>query len=102
VTSAKRSPVVPNVPTVAEAGLPGYEFEGWMGIAGPAGMPKDLVARINADVNKALASPDVQTRLTEITLDVAGGPPEKLATQMREQTAKMVKLAKDAGIKPVD
>jgi tripartite-type tricarboxylate transporter receptor subunit TctC len=102
VTSAKRSPVVPNVPTVAEAGVPGYEFEGWMGMAGPAGMPKDLVARINADVNKALAAPDVQTRLTEITLDVAGGTSEKLATQMREQTAKMVKLAKDAGIKPVD
>ncbi|MGH8617720.1 MAG: Bug family tripartite tricarboxylate transporter substrate binding protein [Burkholderiales bacterium] len=102
VTGSKRSPIIPNVPTMAEAGLTGYDFEGWMGMAGPPGMAKDLVARINGDVNKALAASDVQTRLLEIALGIVGSTPEQLGTHMREQSAKMVKLAKDAGIKPVD
>ena len=102
VTSLKRSAAVPNVPTVAEAGVPGYEFEGWMGIAGPAGMPRELVARLNAEVNKALAASDVRNRLLELTFGIGGGTPEELGKYMREQSAKMVKLARDAGIKPVD
>ena len=102
VTGMKRSAMIPDIPTIAEAGVPGFEFEGWMGIAGPAGMPKELVARLNGEVNKALAASDVQSRLLELALGIAGGTPEQLGTHMREQSAKMVKLAKDAGIKPVD
>lgn len=102
VTGMKRSAMIPDIPTIAEAGVPGFEFEGWMGIAGPAGMPKELVARLNGEVNKALAASDVQSRLLELALGIAGGTPVQLGTHMREQSAKMVKLAKDAGIKPVD
>jgi tripartite-type tricarboxylate transporter receptor subunit TctC len=73
-----------------------------MGIAGPAGLPRELVIRLNAEVNKALAANDVKARLQDLGLELAGGTPEQLAAYMREQSAKMIKLAKDAGIKPVD
>jgi len=102
VTTSKRSIMLPDVPTVAEAGVAGYEFDGWMGIAGPAGMPRDLVMRINTEVNKALTATDVKTRLQDLGVELAGGTPEQLASYMREQSAKMIKLARDAGIKPVD
>ena len=102
VTSSKRSASLPEVPTIAEAGVPGYVYVGWMGAAGPAGMSKDLAARISGDINKALAAPDVQSRFVELGLDIAGGTPEQLAAHMREELAKMVKLVKAVGIPPVD
>ena len=102
VTGATRSAVLPNVPTVAESGLPGFVFEGFLGIAGPLGMPRDVVARLNAALNKALAAEDVRKRLLDLGLGLAGGTPEQLGTHMREQTALMVKIARDAGVKPLD
>ncbi len=102
VTAAKRSASLPDVPTLAEAGLPGYSYSSWMGAAGPAGMSKELTARINADINKALAASDVQSRLLEAGLEIAGGTPEQLAAHMRDELAKMVKLVKDVGIPPVE
>jgi tripartite-type tricarboxylate transporter receptor subunit TctC len=102
VTSARRSTVFPEIPTIAEAGVPGYDFEGWMGIAGSPGMSREVVARVNSEVNKALAASDVQGKLLELALGIAGGTPEQLGVHMREQSMKMVKLAKDAGIPPVD
>jgi tripartite-type tricarboxylate transporter receptor subunit TctC len=102
VTTSKRSIMLPDVPTVAEAGVAGYEFDGWMGIAGPAGMPRDVVLRVNTEVNKALTATDVKTRLQDLGVELAGGTPEQLGSYMREQSAKMIKLARDAGIKPVD
>jgi tripartite-type tricarboxylate transporter receptor subunit TctC len=102
VTGLKRSAALPEVPTIDEAGLPGYNFEGFIGIAGPAGLPKELVARLNADVNKALAASDVQARLLELGLEIAGGTPEQLGARMREDAAKINKLVKDVGIKPLD
>jgi tripartite-type tricarboxylate transporter receptor subunit TctC len=102
VTNNKRSFMLPDVPTIAEAGVPGYDFDGWMGIAGPAGMSRELVMRLNNESNKALAANDVKTRLQDLGLELAGGTPEQLGAYMREQSAKMIKLAKDAGIKPVD
>lgn len=102
VTGATRSAILPNVPTVAESGLPGFEFEGFLGIAGPLGMPREVVARLNAALNKALAADDVKKRLLDLGLGLAGGTPEQLASHMREQTALMIKIARDAGVKPVD
>ena len=102
VTTARRSSILPELPTIAEAGLPGYDFGGWMGMVGPANMPRELVMRLNAEANKALGANDVKTRLQDLGLELAGGTPEQLGAYMREQSAKMVKLAKDAGIKPVD
>ena len=102
VTSPKRSASLPQVPTIAETGVPGYAYVGWMGAAGPAGMSKDLAARISADINKALTAPDVQSRFVELGLDIAGGTPEQLAAPMRDVLAKMTKLVKAVGIPPVD
>jgi tripartite-type tricarboxylate transporter receptor subunit TctC len=102
VTSAKRAFSLPDLPTVAEAGVPGYAFASWMGVAGPAGMSKELAARISADFNKALATAEVQGRLLDIGLEIAGGTPEQLGAHMRDELAKTVKLVKDVGIAPVD
>ena len=102
VTTARRSSILPELPTIAEAGLPGYDFDGWMGMVGPAGLSRELVMRLNAEANKALGANDVKTRLQDLGLELAGGTPEQLGAYMREQSAKMVKLAKDAGIKTVD
>jgi tripartite-type tricarboxylate transporter receptor subunit TctC len=101
-TSAKRAVSLPDLPTIAEAGVPGYAFVSWMGAAGPGGMSKELAARISADINKALATPEVQSRLLELGLEIAGGTPEQLGAHMRDELAKTVKLVKDVGIPPVD
>jgi tripartite-type tricarboxylate transporter receptor subunit TctC len=102
VTSAKRAVSLPDLPTIAESGVPGYAFVSWMGVAGPGGMSKELAARISADFNKALATPEVQARLLDIGLEIAGGTPEQLGAHMRDELAKTVKLVKDVGIPPVD
>jgi tripartite-type tricarboxylate transporter receptor subunit TctC len=102
VTGAKRAAALPGIPTIREAGLPGYEFDGFMGLVGPAALPQELVARLNREVNNALADSAVKTRLIESGLELGGGAPETLANAMRVQAETMIKLAKDAGIKPVD
>lgn len=102
VTGGKRSANLPDLPTIAEGGVPSFEFEGFLGIAGPAGMPKNVVARLNAALNKTLTADDVKKRMYDLGLRLAGGTPEQLATHMREQAALMIQIAKDAGVKPVD
>lgn len=73
-----------------------------MGVAGPGGMSKELAARISADFNKALATPEVQSRLLELGLEIVGGTPEQLGAHMQSELAKTVKLVKDVGIPQVD
>lgn len=102
VTGAKRSVNLPQLPTIAESGLPGFEFEGFLGIAGPLGLPADIVTRLNGALNKALADNDIKKRLQDLGLGLAGGTPEQLARHMREQAALMIKIAKEAGVKPLD
>lgn len=102
VTGAKRSANLPDLPTIAEGGVPSFEFEGFLGIAGPAGTPQNVVARLNSALNKALIADDVKKRMYDLGLRFAGGTPEQLARHMREQAALMIKIAKDAGVKPVD
>ena len=102
VTAKKRSAALPNVPTIDEAGLPGFEFEGFMGLVGPANLPRDIVVRLNREVNTALADAGLRARLTESGLELGGGRPEDLAAAMRAQADFTIKLVKDAGIKPVD
>jgi tripartite-type tricarboxylate transporter receptor subunit TctC len=102
VTGAKRSANLPDLPTIAQGGVPRFEFEGFLGIAGPAGMPQNVVAQLNSALNKALAADDVKKRMYDLGLRLAGGTPEQLARHMREQAALMIQIAKDAGVKPVD
>ena len=99
VTSSKRSPAAPQVPTIAEAGVPGYELAPWHGILAPAGTPKPIITKIHGDVVKALAAPEVRSRLLGVGIDnIIGSTPEQLARFIRAETEKYGKLVKAAGL----
>lgn len=101
VTSPSRSSVFPEVPTVAEAGnLPGYQLMGIFAVFGPAGLPVDVVSRVNAAIQKAAQDPDLRTRMGNLGLDVQPSTPEELGARFREETARWTKAARDAGIQP--
>jgi tripartite-type tricarboxylate transporter receptor subunit TctC len=100
VTSLKRSPAVPDLPTLDESGLPGYELTGWLGVAAPKATPKEIVAKLNAEINKALKSDLVTRGIAARGGTPAGGTPEEFADHVRRETDKMSKLLKDLGVKP--
>jgi len=100
VTTAKRSAAAPDVPTMAEAGMKGYETSTWGGILAPAGTPKDVVAKLNAEINKALAAPDVRQRMLDAGIEPAGGTPQQFTAFIQSELAKWAKVAKTAGIEP--
>ena len=89
----------PGVPTVAESGLPGFQFNSWFTVMAPAGTPKEIVARLNAEIVKALADPDVRAKLKDQGLTIRGSSPEELRTATRDQLARYAKLIREAGIK---
>jgi tripartite-type tricarboxylate transporter receptor subunit TctC len=100
ISSPKRSPLVPDVPTVAESGLPGFESVTWFGLLGPAGTPRAAVERVNAELNKALQSSEVQARFAQLGFDPAGGTPAEFAATIQRDARKWSKVIKDAGVKP--
>jgi tripartite-type tricarboxylate transporter receptor subunit TctC len=100
VTTAKRSAAAPDVPTMAEAGLKGYETSTWGGVLAPAGTPKDVVDKLNAEMNKALAAPDVRSRMLDAGIEPAGGTPQQFAAFIQSEMVKWGKVAKTAGIQP--
>jgi tripartite-type tricarboxylate transporter receptor subunit TctC len=99
VTSRKRSVAFPDLPTISEAGLPGFEVVAWAGIIAPARTPKAIVARLNAAVNQALASPAVGGKLVALGYEVVGGTPEQFAEHIRKEGAKWADVVKRAGVK---
>ena len=99
ITSPKRSPALPDLPTVDEAGVPGYQVSVWFGVVAPAATPKDVVARLNAEINRILALPDVKERFVQSGIDIVGGTPEQFDKHIREQVATWGKVVKDANIK---
>jgi tripartite-type tricarboxylate transporter receptor subunit TctC len=99
VTTGKRSFVAPDVPTMQESGLAGYEISSWQAMFAPAGLPKEIHARVYAETAKALKSPDVAKRLQELGLDAGGMPPEDLAMLIREDIPKLGKIVRDSGAK---
>ena len=99
VTTAQRLPQFSEVPTVAESGLPGFEFNSWATIVAPAGTPREIVARLNAEIVKALAAPEVRERLLAQGLTPRGSTAEELRRSTREQLARYATLIKQAGIK---
>ncbi|MCA3188806.1 tripartite tricarboxylate transporter substrate binding protein [Cupriavidus sp.] len=99
VTSAQRSASAPDIPTIAEQGLPGYEATSWFAIFAPAHTPKDVVARLNTELNRIFTLPDVQAKLKTLGLDPVLGTPEKLAEYQRGEIAKWAKVVKDSGAK---
>ncbi len=98
VTSAKRHPAAPDIPTMSET-LPGFEATSWFAVYAPAGTPADVVAKLNAELNRVMALADVRERLAGIGLDVVGGPPEQLAAYTRAELAKWAKVVKASGAK---
>jgi tripartite-type tricarboxylate transporter receptor subunit TctC len=98
VTTQKRLAQYPDVPTIAESGLPGFLFNSWFAILAPAGTPKEIVTRLNAEVRKALADPDTRRRLDEQGLVVRGSSAEELRVLTREQLDKYAKLIGELGI----
>ena len=99
VTTAKRSFVAPDVPTMAESGLAGYEISSWQAMFAPAGTPRDIVARLYAETAKALKAPDVARRLQELGLDAGGMPPEELGALVQRDIPRLGKIVRDSGAK---
>ncbi len=100
VTSAQRSSLMPDLPTIAESGVPGYDLSGWIALFAPAGTPAPVVERLNAEIAKALAHPDVRNRLLELGADPAPLPVAQFRTWSQGEVAKWTRLVKDAGIQP--
>ena len=98
VSLAKRSPALPDVPTMIEAGVPGYEVNVWYGLFAPRGTPKDVVAKIAADVTRQLKSPDFQERLTALGVDAAGGTPAEFKALFTREVATWAKVVKAAKV----
>ena len=97
VTTAQRSPALPDVPTIAEAGVPGYEATSWFGLLAPAKTPAPVVARLNAVILKALADPDVKKKLLEQGAEPAGETPAQFAAFIASETVKWGKIVKQSG-----
>jgi tripartite-type tricarboxylate transporter receptor subunit TctC len=99
VTGAKRSPLLPDAPTVSEAGLRGFDVTSWYGMFGPAALPRDIVGKVNADIAAVLNAPDVRERLAGSGAEPAPTTPEDLGRLVREEIAKWSKVVAESGAK---
>jgi tripartite-type tricarboxylate transporter receptor subunit TctC len=99
VTSSKRSQVAPQIPTISESGLPGYENVSWFGLYGPPNMEKDIISKLNYEFVKALHTPDIIKRFTEFGAEPGGMGVHEFDTYVKSEYAKISKLIKDLGIK---
>ena len=99
VSTAQRSALAPDVPTVAEAGVPGYELSVWFGVLAPAGTPRDIVARLNTEIVKVLNSADVKDRFAKQGVEVRTSTPEQFGEFVRAEVGRWAKVIKEAGIR---
>ena len=97
VTSAKRSSAMPEVPTVAESGLPGFEASNWFGLMAPAGTPPEIAARLNAEAHKALLAPDVREKLASLGFEIQASTPQEFSALLKAETDKWAKVLKASG-----
>jgi tripartite-type tricarboxylate transporter receptor subunit TctC len=98
VTGARRTPALPEVPTIAEAGVPGYEAVGWFGLMAPAGTPREVVSTLNREINRILQLPEVKARLLDLGAEPASASPEQFLEFIRVDNAKWDKLIRERGI----
>jgi tripartite-type tricarboxylate transporter receptor subunit TctC len=99
VAAAKRDPVAPELPTVAESGLPGFEISGWYGIFAPLKTPKEIVAKLSSEIARLLKTPETRASLAKIGVNVLGGTPEEVAAFIKRENAKWSKAISDSGTK---
>ncbi len=99
VTSTKRSSTLPELPTIAQAGVPGYEFTSWYGVLAPAGTPASIINTLNDHVVKAMRAPDVAEHLAKEGADVIASSPEQFASHIKVELARYAKLVKEAGLR---
>ena len=99
VTGAQRSPATPEVPTIAEAGYPGFEASAWYSVMAPAGTPKTVVTRLNGEILRALKIPEVKERLENVGFELVGSSPDECGTYIRNEIVKWAKVVKASGIK---
>ena len=99
VTGAKRSPLFPDVPTIAESGLPGFEVQSWYGLVAPAATPAEIVARLNAESVKGAASKEFRERMEPLGFDVATGTPERMLEMVKADAARWAPVVKASGAK---
>ncbi len=97
-TGAKRSPALADLPTIAEAGLTGYENSSWSAVSAPSGTPKPVIARLHKEFSDILKLPDIQARHSEVGAQIVGGSPEQFHAYLKAEVAKFGKLVKEAGI----
>jgi tripartite-type tricarboxylate transporter receptor subunit TctC len=102
ITSSQRSSLFPDLPTVEESGVPGYETTSWVGLFGPAKLPPEIAARLTTEVRRALSAPDTRSTLRRSFLEPAGTTGEELAKVMRADTEKWTRLARERNIKVAD
>jgi tripartite-type tricarboxylate transporter receptor subunit TctC len=100
ITSSARSPIVPDIPTVAEAGLPGYESVQWYGMLAPARTPKDIITRLHAEGTRVLQQPEIKARFAADGADVVASTPEEFTRYIESELTKWAKVAREAGIQP--
>lgn len=99
VTTAKRSAVVPELPTLSESGLPGFDVSTWQAMLAPAGTPREIIARLNAEIGRIMALPEMKERFLSFGTDAATSTPEQLGQFLRDEVAKIGKVVKDVGAK---
>ena len=99
VTSAKRIPSLPDVPTVSESGLPGFESVSWGGVMAPAGTPPEIINRLNTEINRILKLPDVIEKLSALGAEVVGTTPDEFAAYLKVEIAKWGKVARDNDVR---
>jgi tripartite-type tricarboxylate transporter receptor subunit TctC len=97
VTSEKRSPLLPELPTIAESGLPGYEATSWFGLAAPAGTPRDMIARLSAEVEKAVKDPEIQQKIQAQGADPLVMSADQFGAMLKADITKWAKVVKDSG-----
>ena len=102
VTSPRRAPGLPDVPTLAESGVQGADVETWFGLTAPAATPREIVQRLNAEVRRALAAPDLQQRFAELSLSVTPSSPEELDALIKSEAVRWADVIRHAGIRQVD
>ncbi|MGZ5757821.1 MAG: Bug family tripartite tricarboxylate transporter substrate binding protein, partial [Burkholderiales bacterium] len=98
VTPNKRSPAAPDIPTVAEAGVPGYNSSAWFGLVAPAATPKDVVTKLSVETARILQLPDVKSRLSELGAEPIGSTPEQFSAHIKAEIAKWAKVIKEANV----